>query len=98
MAVGDGLAGLVGPLLASPSWQIWGQRKSVVGTAAMALGSLAMLLLVRQLTIAAGLPHPGLLSLVAITTLAVALEQVAVMGIDNFTVPLVTGWLWERLS
>jgi len=98
MAVGDGLAGLLGPLLASPSWRIWGQRKSIVGTGAMALGSLAMLLLVRQLAVAAGLPHPGPAALLAIATVAVALEQVAVMGLDNFTVPLATGWLWQQLS
>ena len=98
MAVGDGLAGLLGPLLASPSWRIWGQRKSIVGTGAMALASLAMLLLVRQLAVAADLPHPGPVALLAIATLAVALEQVAVMGLDNFTVPLATGWLWQQLS
>jgi phytol kinase len=26
------------------------------------------------------------------------LEQVAVGGLDNFTVPLAAGWLWQRLS
>jgi phytol kinase len=83
MAVGDGLAGLLGPLLASPSWRIWGQRKSIV---------------VRQLAVAADLPHPGPVTLLAIATLAVALEQVAVMGLDNFTVPLATGWLWQQFS
>ncbi len=98
MAVGDGLAGLLGPLVRSPNWLVWGQRKSVVGTGAMAAGSLAMLLLVRQLAIAAGLPHPELPALLAITTTAVVLEQVAVGGLDNFTVPLAAGWLWQRLS
>ena len=98
MAVGDGLAGLLGPLLSSPSWLVWGQRKSVVGTGAMAAGSLAMLLLVRQLTISAGLPHPELPALLAISATAVVLEQVAVGGLDNFTVPLAAGWLWQRLS
>ena len=98
MAVGDGLAGLLGPLVSSPCWLVWGQRKSVVGTGAMAAGSLAMLLLVRQLTIAAGLPHPELPALLAISATAVVLEQVAVGGLDNFTVPLAAGWLWQRLS
>ena len=98
MAVGDGLAGLLGPLISSPSWLVWGQRKSVVGTGAMAAGSLAMLLLVRQLAIAAGLPHPELPALLAISATAVVLEQVAVGGLDNFTVPLAAGWLWQRLS
>jgi phytol kinase len=98
MAVGDGLAGLLGPLVSSPCWLVWGQRKSIVGTGAMAAGSLAMLLLVRQLTIAAGLPHPELPALLAISATAVVLEQVAVGGLDNFTVPLAAGWLWQRLS
>ena len=98
MAVGDGLAGLLGPLVSSPFWLVWGQRKSVVGTGAMAAGSLAMLLLVRQLAIAAGLPHPELPALLAISATAVVLEQLAVGGLDNFTVPLAAGWLWQRLS
>jgi len=32
------------------------------------------------------------------STTAVVLEQVAVGGLDNFTVPLAAGWLWQRLS
>ena len=98
MAVGDGLAGLLGPWIPSPQWRLWGQRKSIAGTTAMALGSLSMLLLVRQLAQATGLPHPGLPALLAITALAVLLEQAAVLGIDNFTVPVATGWLWGQLS
>ena len=74
------------------------QSATPVGTGAMAAGSLAMLLLVRQLAIAAGLPHPELPALLAISTTAVVLEQVAVGGLDNFTVPLAAGWLWQRLS
>lgn len=98
MAVGDGLAGLLGPLVSSPSWQILGQRKSIVGTTAMGLGSLTMLLLVHQQALMAGLPHPELTGLLAIAATAVLLEQAAVLGIDNFTVPLVAGWLWAQLS
>jgi phytol kinase len=98
MALGDGLAGLLGPMVPSPSWTIWGQRKSVVGTGAMAGGSLAMLLLVQQLAVASGQPHPSLAGLVAITAIAVLLEQAAVAGIDNFSVPVVSGWLWHSLG
>ena len=98
MALGDGLAGLLGPLVPSASWSIWGQRKSVVGTGAMAGGSLAMLLLVRQLASAGGHPHPSLAGLLTITAIAVLLEQVAVAGFDNFSVPVVSGWLWHSLS
>ena len=98
MALGDGLAGLLGPLLQSPSWRVWGQRKSLVGTGAMAAGSLAVLLLVQRLAAAAGLAHPSLGSLLAITAAAVLLEQAAVAGIDNFSVPVASGWLWHSLS
>lgn len=98
MALGDGLAGLLGPLVPSPSWHVWGQRKSVVGTGAMAGGSLAMLLLVQQLAGASGQAHPALMGLLAITAVAVVLEQLAVAGFDNFSVPVISGWLWHSLS
>ncbi len=98
MALGDGLAGLLGPLVTSPSWTVWGQRKSLVGTSAMALGSLAMLLLVQQLAAAAGHSAPTLAGLLTITAAAVLLEQAAVAGIDNFSVPVASGCLWQLLS
>ena len=37
MALGDGLAGLVGRGVQSPTWSVWQQRKSVAGTLTMAL-------------------------------------------------------------
>jgi len=30
--------------------------------------------------------------------IATALEQVALLGIDNLTVPITTGWLWQLWS
>jgi len=98
MALGDGLAGLLGPLVASPSWTVWGQRKSVLGTGAMAIGSLLGLGLVQQLARGAGLAHPSAAGLLLITAAAVVLEQAAVAGFDNFSVPVVSGWLWHALS
>jgi len=53
---------------------------------------------VRQLAQAAGLPQPELIGLLTITATAVLLEQAAVLGVDNFTVPLAAGWLWAQLS
>ncbi|MCT0218765.1 dolichol kinase [Synechococcus sp. CS-1329] len=94
MALGDGLAGLLGPLIPSASWQILGQRKSVVGTAAMAAAALLVLLLLRQL----GGPAPGPGALVLISLTATLLEQVAVLGLDNLSVPVVTGLLWSGLA
>ncbi len=96
MAVGDGLAGLIGPLRASPSWQVLGQRRSLLGTAVMALASLAVLLAVAA---AAGPERaPAALALAAIALAATLLEQLGPLGIDNLSVPLLVGWLWSRLG
>ncbi|MEX1316667.1 MAG: dolichol kinase [Synechococcaceae cyanobacterium] len=100
MALGDGLAGLVGPLVESPCWQVLGQRRSLVGTAVMAGTSLLVLVLLRLALMALDLgggapPWHALLGIAAAATL---LEQVAVGGIDNLSVPLGVAWLWQRLS
>jgi phytol kinase len=98
MALGDGLAGLVGPLVMSPSWSVMEQRKSVAGTSAMAAGSLMALLVVHHLARIQNLASPSPAALVAIVAMATALEQVAILGIDNLTVPITTGWLWQLWS
>ena len=98
MALGDGLAGLLGPWIPSSSWQVFGQRKSLVGTAAMAGASLAALLLLRALALAQQLPAPTPWALVAVAAVAVLLEQWSLLGIDNLTVPLAVGSLWSLLS
>jgi phytol kinase len=95
MALGDGLAGLLGPWIPSPSWLILGQRKSVVGTTAMAGMALMVLLLLRQL---GGSGGPSPVALVLISLAATLLEQVAVLGLDNLSVPVATGLLWSWLS
>lgn len=98
MALGDGLAGLLGPLVPSFSWRIWQQRKSVVGTSAMALASLLVLLVLRAIALSQGSAAPPPEALLAITAAAVLLEQCAVLGLDNFTVPVAVGWLWSTLA
>jgi phytol kinase len=94
MALGDGFAGLLGPLISSPSWEILGQRKSVVGTGAMAGMALLVVVLLRQL----GGSGPGPAALVLISLAATLLEQIAVVGLDNLSVPVATGLLWSWLS
>ena len=108
MAFGDGLAGLLGPLVRSPSWSLWGQRKSLVGTGAMAIASAAVLSLLWLLQgpaaagsglagwEAAGAPQAASAILV-LTALAVGLEQLSAYGLDNLSVPLVVGLLWSLL-
>jgi phytol kinase len=95
MALGDGLAGLVGPLVRSPRWQVFGQTRSLAGTAAMAISTAAVLL-----TLAAVQPAsaPPLLTLLAIAAVATALEQWATAGVDNLTVPLAVAGLWLWFS
>ncbi|MEB3239624.1 MAG: dolichol kinase [Cyanobacteriota bacterium] len=80
MALGDGMAGLIGPLLPSPRWQVWGQTKSLLGTLTMAV--LAVLVLRLSLP---DLAWPPLLATAAAAT---ALEQISWGGLDNLTVPL----------
>jgi phytol kinase len=97
MALGDGLAGLMGPLIPSPSWSVLGQRRSVVGTATMALASLTVLLLLAAVT-GGGDSPPSTQAIVAITVIAVLLEQVANGGIDNLSVPIGVAALWRWLA
>ncbi len=100
MAVGDGLAGLVGPLLESPSWRVLGQRRSLLGTAVMGGSSLLVLVLLRLVLMGLGVETgaPSWPTLVSIAAAATALEQVGIGGIDNLSVPLGVAWLWQQLS
>ena len=90
MAFGDGLAGLLGTMVVSPSWTLLGQRRSLVGTASMALASLAVLM-----ALATQAQAPGLMTMVGIASVATVLEQVAIGGVDNLTVPIGVAWLWS---
>jgi len=93
MAFGDGLAGLIGRGMTSPQWTVIGQRKSLAGTLTMTLVSLTVLLGVGWL----GNANPSPLTLAVITASAVLLEQFSAGGIDNLTVPISVGLLWEQL-
>jgi phytol kinase len=95
MAFGDGLAGLLGPLMASPSWNVFGERRSLAGTGAMALASLTVLLALGQL---GGDPSPTAAEIALIALVATGLEQWALLGIDNFSVPMAVAGLWQVLS
>jgi phytol kinase len=91
MACGDGLAGLLGPRIPSPSWRVLGERRSLAGTATMALVSLLVLLV-----LAAIVPvGPSLLTLILLALMATVLEQIAVLGLDNLTVPVAVALAWS---
>ena len=98
MALGDGLAGLIGPQIPSTRWQVLGQTKSLAGTGAMAAASLLVLGGLTALASALGLAAPSWPSLLLLTGVAAGLEQLSRYGGDNLTVPLATGMLWQQLS
>ena len=93
MALGDGLAGLIGRNVASPKWVLFGQTKSSVGTMTMAVVSGLVLIGLAQLS-GADLSLPAALGMVAMAT---GLEQLSCRGIDNLSVPLSVGVLWSQL-
>lgn len=98
MALGDGLAGLIGARFLSPRWQVCGQTKSLLGTLTMALVSLLVLTLMERLSVSLGLPAPPLALLPLLALVAAALEQLAWLGFDNLTVPLGVALLWQVLA
>jgi phytol kinase len=67
----------------------------MAGTLAMGLGGLTVLALLQRAAQMNGMEAPGLPNLVLIAAVATALEQLSVLGIDNLSVPLSTGLLWE---
>ena len=91
MALGDGLAGLVGRGVQSPTWSVWQQRKSVAGTLTMALVTGVVLTVLVMVSQSAFQP----LRLLSVCVLAVGLEQLSRWGIDNFSVPIAVGLCWS---
>ena len=94
MAAADGLAGLIGRALQSPSWRIWGQTKSTAGTVTMLIVSLVALTTLAMLSPSS----PGPIGLVVISLLAVGLEQLSRWGIDNLSVPIAVGISWHWMT
>ena len=89
MALGDGLAGLIGRNVASPKWVLFGQTKSSVGTMTMAVVSGLVLIGLARWS-GADLSLPAALGMVAMAT---GLEQLSWSGLDNLSVPLSVGVL-----
>jgi phytol kinase len=93
MALGDGLAGLVGRQLKTPEWMIFEQKKSVAGTLTMAVVSIFVLIILSTITNQTVLAPVA----IAIALGATGLEQISMRGIDNLTVPLGVGLAWSTL-
>ncbi len=81
MALGDGLAGVLGTAYPSPHWSVLGQRKSLLGTTCVALVAMGLgwALFGDQL-------DPG--QLLVLGAAAAGLEQISVLGVDNLLLPL----------
>lgn len=86
MTWGDGLAAVIGSNFGKHPYQIFGNKKSIEGTATMFLVSLAIALLI--LSILPLLPWQQLLISAIIALIATFLESFAQYGIDNFAVPV----------
>ena len=92
MTFGDGLAGLIGKNFKSKSWKILNQKKSILGTATMFVISFLILsFLGFQNNIDFNLNY------FYIALIATILEQISIIGIDNFSVPLITSIIFHLL-
>ena len=92
MTFGDGLAGLIGKNFKSKSWKIFNQKKSIIGTTTMFLISF---LVVSILGYKNNLDFNYYYFWIAF--LATVLEQISIIGIDNFSVPIVTSTVFHLL-
>ena len=90
MTLGDGLAGLIGKNFKSRSWEIFNQRKSIIGTSTMFLISLLVLSTLGYTNnINFNYYYSG------IALLATLLEQISIIGIDNLSVPIITSIIFN---
>ncbi len=93
MALGDGLAGLIGRSVNSTQWTVLRQTKSFAGTLTMALVSTLVLV---GMMLAGGNTIAWEVA-VGISVMATALEQVSPAGVDNLSVPLLVSLCWMLL-
>ena len=84
MAFGDGLAGLIGRSIKSPTWSILGQTKSIAGTLTMGAVVAITTEVITSLNNIAIQP----LEIATISMIATLLEQISPFGMDNITVPI----------
>ena len=92
MTFGDGLAGLIGKNFKSKSWTIFNQKKSIIGTTTMFLISFLVV---------SALGYTNNINFnyyyLGIALVATLLEQISIIGIDNFSVPIITSTIFHLL-
>tara|TARA_Y100000766_G_scaffold248221_1_gene229885 strand:- start:386 stop:1030 length:645 start_codon:yes stop_codon:yes gene_type:complete len=85
MTFGDGFAGLIGKNFKSRSWFFFKQRKSLIGTTTMFFVSLTVVFSLSYFQ-----KYNLNIHFFTIAFIATALEQLSILGIDNFIVPIST--------
>ena len=90
MTFGDGLAGLIGKNFKSKSWEIFNQKKSIIGTSTMFLVSF---IVISSLGYTNDIDFNYYYFYIAI--IATLFEQISIIGIDNFSVPLITATIFH---
>ena len=90
MTFGDGLAGLIGKNFKSKNWTILNQKKSIIGTTTM---------FVISLLVVSTLGYKNNVDFnyyyFGIALLATLLEQISIIGIDNFSVPIISSTIFH---
>ncbi len=94
MAFADGFASLIGKKFTSPKWKIWGQEKSFLGTLTMGFVGIFILYFITEINDLS----IDLISIFTVTSLAVILEQISMLGVDNLTVPIGVAVAWEWIT
>ncbi len=92
MTLGDGLAGLLGKNFKSKSWEIFNQRKSIIGTTTMFVISFLVVSFI-GITNDFGFNYYYF----CIALVSTLLEQISIIGIDNFSVPIITSVIFHLL-
>ncbi|ACK70662.1 phosphatidate cytidylyltransferase [Gloeothece citriformis PCC 7424] len=91
MTWGDGMAAVIGQQFGKHPYEVWGSHKSWEGSLAM----MGMSFLVSALVLLSSVDNSGLTWITAllVAIMATSLEMFSKLGIDNLTVPLVSGFL-----
>ena len=99
MAWGDGMAAIVGQRFGKHKYRVWGIEKSWEGSAAMAIATMTVTFTILLFSQGNSLQSWSTAIIVAVS--ATALEAFSKLGIDNLSVPLISGaicYICERLN
>ena len=93
MSYGDGFASLIGVKFGKKTYQVWGDTKSFIGSAAMVIFTLGMSL-IAYLYYGYTLTFPILWVLISIAVIAAIIEGITPRGLDNLTVPFIVSFVY----